>query len=687
VTRSGVLAAAPAALVALLLLVATMYDGAFDVRHWAPVALFALVMLAVLRIRRGTLPVTRPVLVALVAIWAFAAWSFLSISWAESKSLALEGAGRSALYASLVTVAVVTVPGARQMRAIGAALVTGIVVMAVVTLVRMHVDGAEVFVAGRPESPIGYRNAAACLFAIGFWPLIGTAVTRGRNPSFRAACFAAAVLCLGLGFLTQSRGAVIGLALGGVVAIVLSTERIRRSFLALLAMGGVLVLSGPLLVAYRTFENGPGPVTSGDIETATGSLTFLVADAFVVGLLLALLDGGLRASAKNLARARRIAVVGLAVGAIGLVAGGMYATGDPVAFVEEKLLEFQAFESRSSEFSRLLSTGGERYDLWRVAIAEFASSPVTGVGEGSYPFDYYAERQTDRNLDNPHSLPLRLLAELGVVGLLLFATFLAALGVALVRGVRWERLRSWAPHGQLVHTRHAIGGLAAGGAVVIGQSLVDWMWFVPGVMGIGLFALALAAGIASPHPELATQPAPSRRSPPARGPSGGVRGLAGALRSRSADALSGLRQGLPAAGLLTAAIAVLTVFLSDYLLREARTAASPEARVTAASAAERVDPWDVTARYLQASAYESMGDVAAARSELEAALALEPRNFASLGLLGDLETRAGNERRATRLYRQALALNPMDRGLRELAGEAQRRAQVTRPASPSNRGL
>lgn len=665
-TRAGALAAAPAALVALLLVIATVYDGAFDVRHWAPVALFALVFLASARIAGGSLPVSRPVLVALVAIWALAAWSFMSISWAESRALALEGAGRTALYAGVATVALVTVPGARQMRAIGTALITGIVALAVITLVRMHLDGTEVFVAGRPELPTGYRNAAACLFAIAFWPLIGTAVTRGRNPSVRAGCFAAAVLCLGLAFMTQSRGVVIGLALGGVVAIVLSTERIRRSFLALLALGGVVVLSTPLLLAYRTFENGPGPVTPTQIETATGALTFLVVDAFVVGLLLALLDGGLRASAKNLARARRIAVGGLAVGFVGLLVGAVIATGNPIDYVEEKLWEFQAFESQSSEFSRLLSTGGERYDLWRVAVEEFAASPVVGVGEGSYAFDYYDQRGTDRNLSNPHSLPLRLLAELGAVGFVLFAVFLAALGVALVRGVRWERLKSWAPHGQLVHTRHAIGGLAAGGAVVIGQSLVDWIWLVPGVMGLGLFAMTLAAGIASPHPE------PAQRR-------------AAALGRRGAVA-AGLRQGLPAAGLVAAAVGVATLLVSDYLVREARTAGSQQEALVAAEAAERVDPWDLTARYLQARALESTGDVEGARAELEASLALEPRNFATWGLLGDLELRAGNDARASELYHAALALNPRDVGLRELAGESRRRAQLSRPLE-RGRGL
>ena len=490
------LAALPVALLCLLMLVAIFYEGAFDVRHWAPVALFALVLLAALCLTGGTRPVSRPAAVALAAIWALAAWSLLSATWAESSALALEGGGLAVLYAALATVGLVAVPGARQMRAIGYGLVGGVTLIAVVTLVRLHIEGGELFVAGRLDSPVGYRNATAALFALAFWPLIGLAVTRGRNPTLRATAFACSVLCLGLAFLTQSRGVIVGLAVGGVVALVLSTERVRRAFLALLGLAGVLVLSGPLLIAYRTFEDGPGPVTASDVASATNALTFLFVDALIVGLLLALLDGGLRASVGNLERARRIAVVGLAVGTVGLVTGGVLAAGNPIDFAREKIDEFEAVESRSSDFSRILSTGGQRYDLWRVALDDFADAPIVGVGEGNYESSYYAERDTDRNLSNPHSLPLRLLGELGIVGALLFATFLIAIGVALVKGVRANLLDL-----RRLHARHAVAGLAAGGAAVISQSTVDWIWLVPGVMGAGVLCLALAAGAAeAPQP-------------------------------------------------------------------------------------------------------------------------------------------------------------------------------------------
>lgn len=667
------LAAAPVALLVLLLLAATFFEGAFDVRHWAPVALFALVFLAALRLTGGMQPVSRPVAVALAAIWAFAGWSLLSATWSDSPETAWEGGALAVLYAALVTVGLVAVPGARQMRALGYGLVGGLAVLAVVTLIRMHVDGSDLFIAGRLDSPVGYRNATAALFALAFWPLIGVAVTRGRNPTLRAVSFATSVLCLGLAFLTQSRGVIVALAAGGIVALVLSTERIRRAFLALLALAGVLVLSGPLLVAYRTFEDGPGPVTTSDVASATNALTFLVVDALIVGLLLALLDGGLRASVDNLERARRIALVGLVVGTVGLLAGGVLAAGDPIDYAREKLDEFQAVESRSANFSEILSTGGQRYDLWRVAFEQFTEAPLVGAGEGSYKFAYYAERDTDRNLDNPHSLPLAILADLGLVGAALFVTLLVGLGIAVTRGVR----------GQPLHVRHAAAGLAAAGAVVLGQATVDWIWLVPGVTGVGLLCLALGVGSVAPRPRAAVVPS-SRGASPARSgawlargrervAAGGGGRLVGArprARTAGATAWVGLREGLPVAGLLAAALGVLALFVSDYYVREGRTADTPEGMLSAAQKAEDLNPSALAPRYLQAAALEELGDVDAARDELEGALALEPANFATSGLLGDLEMRADDRDAALDHYRRLAELNPRDIGVDDLVRQA-----------------
>ena len=104
--------------------------------------------------------------------------------------------------------------------------------------------------------------------------------------------------------------------------------------------------------------------------------------------------------------------------------------------MRDKANEFKQLDTAAPGETRLGSTSGQRYDLWRVALNEFQSAPLTGVGEGSYPQRYYVERKTDRNLSTPHSLPIAVLAETGLVGLLLLLAMPIAAVVAVARGWR-----------------------------------------------------------------------------------------------------------------------------------------------------------------------------------------------------------------------------------------------------------
>ena len=117
------------------------------------------------------------------------------------------------------------------------------------------------------------------------------------------------------------------------------------------------------------------------------------------------------------------------------VAGGLIVAGNPVELVRDKANEFKQLDAAAPGETRLGSTCGQRYDLWRIALNEFSSAPLTGVGEGSYPQRYYVERKTDRNLSTPHSLPFAVLAETGLVGLLLLLALPVAAVVAVARGL------------------------------------------------------------------------------------------------------------------------------------------------------------------------------------------------------------------------------------------------------------
>jgi tetratricopeptide (TPR) repeat protein len=131
---------------------------------------------------------------------------------------------------------------------------------------------------------------------------------------------------------------------------------------------------------------------------------------------------------------------------------------------------------------------------------------------------------------------------------------------------------------------------------------------------------------------------------------------------------------------------MLGLFLSDAYIQRARTVIyTPAQELSAARKAATFDPWSVTPLYLEASALESMGDRPAAYKQLRNALSLEPHNVATLGVLGDFEARGGNLAAARRYYSQALAVDPLDTGLRQLARIGER-VGATRTAARTTTG-
>jgi O-antigen ligase len=451
-----------------------------------------------------------------------------------------------------------------------------------------------------------------------------------------------ATLCLGLAFLTQSRGIVIGLIAGGAVALALGPDRLRRAWIAVLTVGAVALASPWLLRPYHAFQQGNGYVGPHSITVAAWALAIMTAVAFAVGMLIALFDNGLRAHADQMRHVRRAARIGLAVGAVGVVVVALVAMGNPITYAQHKWDQFRSLNASTTTGStRLLSVGGQRYDLWRVAVKEFESAPILGVGADNYWFDYYRYRRTDRNLNDPHSLLFALLSEGGIVGILLFAGFVVGVVMALRRG--WPKL---SPR----FRRHAVAPAAAG-VVLLGQSTVDWIWLIPGLTAIGLLSLSLAAALCEARPA---------GGEPASGP-------------------RRLARPLGVAALTVAVLSVLALFISNAYVQKARSLENnPAAELSAARTAGDFDPWSTTPQYLEASALESMGHRGAAYRELRDALAQEPRNFATLGVLGDFWARGGRLAAARSYYRRALALNPLDTGLQQLA-----RIGLTTPSTGS----
>jgi O-Antigen ligase len=643
----------PAVFVLALLVLATAYAGAFDVDQWAPPALFILLMLLTFILRGGAarLP-DRWVGLALAGAWGLAAWAIASAAWAGAPGAALEGGGREVMYAAILTLPFVAVGDLRALRVAGWGVVCGITAIALYTVGWMLLDGPAVFLAGRLNEPIGYRNATALLFCLAYWPLIVVAAARSPGRLLRAIGFGLALLMLGLAFLTQSRGVLLGIGCGGLVVLVLGPDRVRRVWLALLSLLLLAGASSWLLTPYHAFDGGSGVVSAADIAVAARALVVLTVVAAIVGFLLAVFDAGLRPASSVMSRVvRPVARRGLVVALVAMLVGGLIAVhGDPVGELQVKWREFKSLQTTTTSAVRYTSTGGQRYDLWRVALLELRAKPVGGVGEGSYEFGYYRLRRSDRNLNDPHGLLFQIGSELGLVGLLLFA--LIPIGLL-------GSLRRWWRRAPLAARRSACA-LAAAGATFLGQSLVDWMWHIPGLTALGLLcpavAVALLARSASAQSSLDT------------GEDVGHTDV-GAAASRSASRRPPWGRIAAAAGLLAAVVLVLGLYLSDVYVRHARDelGRSPATQLADARTASALDPWAVDPHYLEASALESMGNRSAARVQLEEGLRLEPQSLVPLGLLGDFEARGGDYAAARSYYRQALARDPLDAGLQQLA--------------------
>jgi hypothetical protein len=628
-------AAVAIAFVVGLLVLATTSQGAYAISRWAPLGLFVFAILlgAVVAGHRVAVR-TRAMLIALGGIWGAAIVSLASMLWAQSAGDAFMAGNRMLLYAAIATLPFVLPLPRRALGLAGWAVTAGLCAVAVFVLVRLLLDPSPLFLAGRLNSPVNYRNATALLFAMPAPPCIVAAAGRGYPRPLRALALALCTLCRGLVFLTQSRGILIGLAAGEVVILALGPERVRRAWVSVVPLLALAIASRWLLRPFHAFDGGDGFVSGHDITVAAVALALASLATLLVGLLIALFDSGLRTESSAMRHVRGAARVLLVLGAVALVVAALVSAGNPSTYVHDKWDQFRSLKSTTPSTTRLGTVGGQRYDLWRVAVREFQDHPALGVGADNYSFGYYRLRRTDRNLDDPHSLVFSLLSETGAVGLGLFVLFVGGVVVAVLRS--WRRLPPAA-------RRPAAAALAAG-AVFMGQSTVDWIWLIPGLTGVGVLMIALAAA-------QATVSLPDERRAP---------------RARSWPA--GLTRVTIAGALAVCVVSMLALLISDAYIQRARSVIDdPPSELSAARSAHALDPWSVTPLYQEASALESMGDRSAAGRRLHQALALEPANFATLGVIGDFQARGHDFAAARRYYRRALALDPLDTGLQQLA--------------------
>jgi O-Antigen ligase len=617
------------ALVAVLALgcgLSPLFHGYYALSTWGVIA-FVILGVAWGLLMAGQSPPGRLAVIALAGLVALAAVALLSITWAESIDNALTGAGRWVLYASAFGIFAVAVRGAGVARLGMAAATGGILIVAGYLLVKMIAgDGASLFYQGRLHDPLGSINSEGLFMILAVWPLVGVAQHARAVPAGLAAGGATGLLALA--FLSQSRSVALAFA-AGLVGAMLVPGRLQRAWLVLLLAAAVAAISSPLIDVYDQGRTA-SPGFDDAIRSAGGWIVLAAAGAGVAWG--AVVAGRPRFGTPGLKRASAIALGVLAL----LGAGVVVARADRLGtYIRDQSRAFTSLQHNTGP-SRLLAGGGNRYDYWRISLHEFADHPLGGVGADNFTRDYFIRRATIEDIRQPHSIAFQTLAELGLLGTLALAVFLAAVAVGVVRHLRG---RSLAPpeRALLVAT---VGGVLAW----LAHASVDWPHLIPGATGIVLLAAAY----------LVTEPGADDQAENGRGPVG-VPGIA--------------VRALLSVGIVAGAVVIGRAVLSVHYLDQGKAAldANPVRAIQKANDALAFNGDSLQALYLKSAGYARLGDYARSRAALLEASRLEPHNFLPWALLGDLDARRGEVGEARRAYARAFQLNPQGTFLRDLS--------------------
>ncbi|MEJ7784389.1 MAG: O-antigen ligase family protein [Solirubrobacteraceae bacterium] len=599
----------------------TLAGGFYDVTVWGPIALgvFALTLALVVNGAGRAQLVPAIAAGALVFLWL---WSWISASWGESADQAYTYAGLWALYAAAF-LALILLMQRRNQRWVPLAFASaGVVAVGLYVVIQMASgEGADLFFGGRLRDPLGYVNGQAGYFLLGFWPCVAMAEQSGRK--ILAGAGAAGAVVLGsLLMLSQSRGVVPALIVSAAVVLAIVPGRARRVWV-LVAVGVVLAaISSPLLDVY---QDAAGATEPGAVAPA-GRAILLAAVLLGVGwgLLQLLFERTTRTAGSSLqsklVQAEGPLALVVAVLAIG---GALAAVGNPADRISQQYDDFVNLRVDDSSDTRFLSGGGYRYDYWRVAWQEFKDEPLHGVGAGNYTVGYFTERRTSEDIRQPHSLPMQLLAELGIPGLLALLAFVGAVVVGLWR-TAWR--------GSTSPGRRALA-VAGGGAFAawLMHTSVDWLHILPGVTGV---ALCAAAPLVAPW---SRQPVDHAFSP------GRIQALL-----------------IGGVALLAASALVGRIALADHYRTEGRgkLTSDPVEALRLANRALAFNSQSVPALYIKSAAYARVNRYAAARAALVRAGKLEPSNPLPPTLLGDLSVRRGDIAAAKSAYGLARRLDP-----------------------------
>ena len=597
-------------------------EGGLYPDAWYGAALF---MVLLLLVTAFALPLPRPALAAVTAaalLAGFTVWAYASVAWAGEAGTAWDGANRTLLYLAAFCLFVLWPMDRRGATILLGALGLGTAAVGLVELLR--VNGAEqpgsFFIDARLAEPAGYVNANAAFWTLGALACLHLVSRRDVQPALRGLALGSAGLLGGLALMTQSRGWLIALPLALVVHVALMPGRLR-TLTATLALGaGMLAVSAPAVAVHDDFTLARLDALVAD---ATSAILIMAGCLVVLGLLGAFADR--RLSAAEPAPSRPGPLAALAAAAVVLIA----AAGVAVTASDRLSQEWEDFKAGDQRpgigTSRFTSAGGSnRYDFWVVSWEAFKDHPVGGLGMDNFQPEYLRAGTSEEQPRFAHSLEMGVLAQTGLIGILLFIGWLASALVGAAAALRAPPLRA-----------AAAGALTLFAYWFLHASL-DWFWELPGVTGPALAALGVALALASGE----------RPDPATAAPRGRPRAMLAAL---------------VAAGLLAATVLGAS-WLAEIEIERASSGwrSDPELAFDRLERAESLNPLSARAQLTAGTIAARLGRRGDAERWFEAALRREPDAAYPLLELGAIEGELGRLARSEALLARAAEANPRD---------------------------
>lgn len=557
--------------------------------------------------------------IALGSGTALVLWTLASATWSNDTEASVLSGERLAVYLTAIATAFVVARTSTY-----GALIVGVwggssLVCGYALLTRVYRDRfipTSSIAGNRLADPIGYWNGLGLLAA--FTLLLAAALLAEHRSRILAALAGASTVPVAVAlYFTYSRGALLSLAVGFVVAFALSPRRLRFALLTLLAL--------PWPAAAIAYASNKPALTSVKFNATRAAHEGASVVRMTLFLMIAAAVAGFAFSyGRRRVRVPRATRRGFALALAVVVLGGLGAVtqryGSPPHLVHRV---WQSFSTKPTPHTndlnaRLFSLSGNgRTDVWSGALRDFRGHQVLGSGAGTFQREWLQLRTSSRQVVNAHSLYLETLAELGIPGLLFLIVLLGVPLVALVRARRRRFL--------------AIAGGAYAAFLV--HAAVDWDWQLP---GITLPALLVAACIVvAARSELPPRPVNRARWV-----------LIGALA-------------------LVAACSAYTLAANRALARASNAVLADrfESAVASARHASTLEPWAAEPWHVRAQAELQRGNLAAARADLHRALAKTPDDWQ---LWLDLAlASSGPERRAA--VRHATRLNPYSGEIAQIA--------------------